>query len=247
MFSAYFLTCKARAAEKIFAAVNIPVELAYMAFTRARTYILVLAVSLVILVFYSMHRKIQDKRKLRLVYLALTVLFLLGGYILIFTKYGMGRNIAEFSFNGYTFKDLGTMPAEERDQFLNRFTSARWMMWKECLGVIRQSPIYGYGIKSAGFTYFVNKGYNAHNLFINSMLFSGLIGTVWMCIMLFAFLKDSVKNCFNPQRTILWVYAFGNVLIAQLETGLLYNGKATVAICWALWGLLTCMYDLHVE
>lgn len=247
MFSAYFLTGKSRLPWKILAAVNIPVELIYMVFTRARTYILVLAASLVILVFYSMHRKIQDKKKLRMVYLGLTVLFLLCGYVLIFTKYGMGRNIAEFSFNGYTFKDLGTMPVEVRDEFLNRFTSARWMMWKECLEVIKHSPIYGYGIKSAGFTYFVNKGYNAHNLFINSMLFSGLIGTVWMCIMLFVFLKDSVKNCYNPGRTILWVYALGNVLIAQLETGLLYNGKATVAICWALWGLLTCMYDLHAE
>ncbi|MBQ6452547.1 MAG: O-antigen ligase family protein [Solobacterium sp.] len=247
MFSAYMLASRKALPLKVFAAVNIPVQLLYMLFTRARTYILALAASVFILALVTAHMKIRDKKRLRMMYLCMFAVFVIGGYVLIFTKYGMGRNIAEFSFNGYTFKDLGTMPPEVRDEFLNRFTSARWLMWKECFGVIKSSPLIGYGLKSAGFTYFVNRGYNSHNLFINSMMYSGIIGTVWMTYYLFVLMKDSAKNCYSITRAVLWIFTLGNVLIAQLETGLLYNGKNTVALCWAVWGLLTCLRDMRTD
>ncbi|GEM_PF-5380079 len=247
MFTAYMVLRKRTPARLALALCNIPVQVMYMFLTKARTYILVLGISVFFLAIYLVHRRVQDKKKLRMMYLGLAVLFLIGGYILIFTKYGMGRNIATFTYNGKTFADFAAMTAEEKDVFLNKFTSRRWDMWHECFTVIKESPLIGYGMKSAGFTYFVNRGYNAHNLFINSMLFSGIIGTVWLCIYLFILLKDSVKNCYTPARAVLWIFAFGNILMAQLETGLLYNGKATVAVCWAVWGFLTCMRDMHTD
>ena len=64
---------------------------------------------------------------------------------------------------------------------------------------------------------------------------------------LFVLMKDSAKNCYSITRAVLWIFTLGNVLIAQLETGLLYNGKNTVALCWAVWGLLTCLRDMRTD
>ena len=105
--------------------------------------------------------------------------------------------------------------------------------------MIKESPVIGYGLKSRGFTYFSTHGENAHNLFINSLLFSGVIGFAWVVVYFQRVFRDSAKNCVTFDRVILWSFLLGTFLIAQLETGLLYNGKATSAICWAVMGLLT--------
>ncbi len=218
---------------------NLAVQLVYMYLTRARTYMLVLAVSLFVLGIAVLHSRIHDRKKRIQMYIMITAVFLVIGYILLFTKYGMARNFASFSYAGKTFRDFGSMTSAERDDFLNHFSSLRYVMWKECFGVIKESPIIGYGLKSRGFTYFSVHGENAHNLFINSLLFSGVIGFVWVVVYFLKIFRNSAKNCATLDRVILWSFILGTFLIAQLETGLLYNGKATSAICWAVMGFLT--------
>ena len=218
---------------------NLVIQLVYMYLTKARTYMLVLAVSVFVLGMAVLHDRLTDRKKGMWMYIMIIVIFLAAGYVLLFTKYGIARNFALYSYQGKTFADLGGMTPAERDEFLNHFSSRRYVMWKECFGVIRESPIIGYGLKSRGFTYFSTHGENAHNLFINSLLFSGVIGFAWVVVYFRRVFRDSARNCGSFDRFILWTFMLGTFLIAQLETGLLYNGKATSAICWAVMGLLT--------
>ncbi|MCR5450837.1 MAG: O-antigen ligase family protein [Solobacterium sp.] len=242
MFSAYLLYDKFKKQDHvrrygILFLINLAVQCVMILLTGSRTLMLLMVMTVMYAVYLfikNMHVPIPRRFK-PLIASALIVL----AYVLLFTKYGPNRNIYYYL---QKYPDLFSGESRDLPKLLNKMTSGRYYLWKSSIEVWLKSPLLGYGLKSAGFTYEVYRGMsNSHNVIVNTLLFSGLAGMSALVMYVKSLLKIVRKNI-DYRDAIIKHYVMGSCFVAMLEVALLYNGKALCAICWALTGYI-CLQD----
>jgi hypothetical protein len=98
---------------------------------------------------------------------------------------------------GYVFTHAGTFKASSSssEEFINSFSSGRLGIWKAAVSGFLQYPIFGQGWLNGDV---VNAYYsaitNAHNAFVNVLLWTGAAGFIPFCIYLFEGLKKVWNN-----------------------------------------------------
>ncbi len=238
MFSLYFLL--KQAAGKLLSkrtalyGSNILAQTVMIFLTGSRTVILLVVFTAFYLIVRAVRRSGLARKGgwlLRLIVAGTAVLL----YILVFTKYGFKRNLYYYMNR---FPDFFSGSLEEKEYVLNKVMSGRYYLWKSSLQEWLRSPLAGFGLKSGNINYTVYKSMtNSHNLFINTLLFSGLAGLAVLLRYFFLLFRNRKTDPGCPDH-ILYAYIIGNVAFSMLEVALLYNGKAVSAVFWAILGFL---------
>ena len=213
---------------------NILAQTVMIFLTGSRTMILVGVFTALYLLVRSVRRlKLNEKVPWLMRLIAAAAVIVL--YVLVFTKYGFKRNLYYYMNR---FPDFWSGSWEDKEYIFNKVMSGRYYLWKTSIQEWLRSPFFGFGLKSGNFNYTVYKSMtNSHNLFINTLLFSGAAGLAVLLRHFFLIFRNLKKEAGYPDY-ILFVYIFGNLAFSMLEVALLYNGKAVSAVFWAILGFL---------
>ena len=132
-------------------------------------------VGLMIVVFHDLNQLARKDKKYRFLPVLMIAVFALAAYIVVFTDLVSSRNLASLVGNTGT---IASMTDAEKTAYLDEITTDRYTLWVTSIEMFKKSPLIGYGLKSYGFTYYkpVPKS-NSHNIFITTMLYTGIIGT----------------------------------------------------------------------
>lgn len=203
---------------------------------QSRSTLLGLTLSMLIIVLYNISKAL----KLKTSYVILLCFFAAAAavYIIVFSKYGPDRNIYYFMLS-HNYSSLSQLSGAEITDMFATLMSGRFALWNKAIEIIKTSPILGYGLKSAGFTHeLLTEGFsNTHNLFLNSMLYSGIIGTVSLLSILGHVFRDIIPS-HSKENIILISYIFGLFLSSLLDPCVLYNWRAVNAVFWVFSGFL---------
>jgi len=248
MISFYFLSLKFFAkslwsgkkekAETVIDVLNLIGQLWLLYIIQSRTAMISYGLGLLLLVLFWLNR-IPGFRKHR--FLIFAGVFLLGAaavYVFVFTKYGASRNIYYYlQDRGYS--SLAELPEEDRIRMVSSLMSGRYALWKATIEQIKLSPWFGYGLKSAGFTSpeLPEKLQNVHNLLLNVMHYTGIVGTVLLGRIFWLLTKRIYQNRGDINIPLKALY-YSFFSAAMLEPAILYNWRAVSAVFWIVTGFL---------
>lgn len=128
-------------------------------------------------------------------------------------------------------------------KLFNRFTSLRLEYWVKALDIIKEKPFLGWGLKNNGpVGSYQASLYNYHNLVVNLLVWTGLIGTFLFSYFLIESYKkvrrnsDKIKSANVKWLNVLCICVF---LQSLLDVGLIgvYNSLSTVYF-WLCLGYL---------
>ena len=167
-------------------------------------------------------------------------------YIFAFSKYGTSRNFYYYLLrNGKS--SLFELTSDELVTMFSSLLSGRFELWEKSIELILKSPIIGWGLKSTGFTTpdLPEWLQNTHNLFLNSMLYTGLIGTCALIVLLgIVFVQATRKT--NRKTNALVAFLYGMLMCSMFEPCILYNWRAATVLFWVIAGYLAC-YEEKTE
>ena len=228
----------------IFHVINIIIHFILLAVSKGRTSFICLFLELCIISYHDLNHAFRNSRHWRKVRAALFALIVLLIYIIGFSKYGPDRNMYSFLHGENSFLDVGSMSVEQFELLMARFLSGRYSLWIGSIQTIIRSPLLGYGLKSSGFTYGFDPviGPNSHNLILNTLLFSGIAGTVLLVYILFVFCRKMSRTFCSGRYLPLKMFIYMYLLSSMLETNVLYNGKMMNVLFWIILG-----YGIHAE
>ena len=219
---------------------NVPVQVLMIKANGSRTSLLLLLVTAVVLILITLKKR-TEKDLPKWIFPAVLCVLAVACYVLVFTKYGFRRNVYHYLKN---IEDLSALSTQEIMDLLSKMSSHRFYIWKISLEAIAVHPFRGYGLKSGNFTYTVYRGFsNSHNLLINTLLFSGLIGTAVLTIYGIECCLQAGRNDRYPPDRYIKAFVLGYLGISMLEMAFLYNGKAVTCVCWCAIGYLTSPKD----
>ncbi len=109
--------------------------------------------------------------------------------------------------------------------------SGRNEIWSEALDIIKQSPIWGYGLDYSN--YF---SWPVHNSYLNILLQTGVIGLISVIALINTFLNLRIKNGKNISYLIA-IITMSNLIICSFEVMLLQGQIILQIIVWILIGL----------
>ncbi len=219
---------------------NIPIQLYMIVSTSSRTTLLVLILMIFAALFRTLASRMREGKLPSWVFYGSLGVCAFAVYLLLFTRYGFRRNLYYY-FRGVSLQSLS---GQEWMDLLSKITSYRFYIWKTSLEEIAKSPLIGYGLKSANFTYTVYQNYsNSHNLIINTLLFSGILGLLSLWALLSeAYSQIRRRRRYSEDRAVLMLI-IGFILISMLEIAFLYNGKAVSVLVWVAVGFMASPKD----
>ena len=121
---------------------------------------------------------------------------------------------------------------------MNYFTSYRLFLWKDALSKFAESPIIGYGLNSIGLVITLYKNYsNTHNLLINTLLYSGIVGTAILVFIFSEYFKTWKEQKKGSAYLITW-FLILFLAASMLDKFVLYENEIINAVFWILCGYL---------
>lgn len=219
--------------------VNGAIQLLMLYQTKSRTST---AVGLILILVFFLHSESYQNLKRRMdqkfgKWTNCILLVILLGIIwfLLFSKYGGSRNLYHSLFHGKFSED------PEYSTFLGRlnyFTSYRLFLWKDALSKFAESPIIGYGLNSIGLVITLYKNYsNTHNLLINTLLYSGIVGTAILIFIFSEYFKTWKEQKKGSAYLITW-FLILFLAASMLDKFVLYENEIINAVFWILCGYL---------
>jgi O-antigen ligase len=113
-------------------------------------------------------------------------------------------------------------------------TSSRIYIWSNIVHLIRDNPIMGIG--STGYhsaSLGIFNGYvSPHNVFLEVMIYTGILGTIVFCVFLFRVFLDAFKNSVNKSSYLS--IGLAAPIIGQLLSGQMLDQK----VLWLLLGII---------
>lgn len=215
--------------------INVPVQLLLIKANGSRTSLLYLIFAVVMILFILLKKKVDNGLPKPIVgIIAVAVLIMI--FLLVCTPYGFERNLYYFIKDVPSWKMLDQT---DKIEILNRITSGRYLLWQTSIDEIVKSPWIGYGLKSGNFAYHVYNNFsNSHNLIINTLLFSGILGLIVLFLYLLCWFRNAVNIAAESCDWIILVFVVSFIGCSMLEMTFLYNGKTITAICWSAMGYL---------
>lgn len=218
---------------------NVVIQLLMLYKTKSRTS---LAAGLILALIFYVHSEKYQKLKKRMNqkfgkwtnWILATILI---GAIcfLLFSKYGGSRNLYHSLLHGKFSDD------PEYSTFLGRlnyFTSYRLFLWKDAFSKFAGSPVIGYGLNSIGHVFTLYKGYNnTHNLLINTLLYSGIIGTAILIFIFSEYFRIWKEQKKGSAYLIVW-FLILFLAASMLDKFILYENEIVNAVFWILCGYL---------
>lgn len=224
---------------------NLPVQVLLLLLAKGRTTMACFGVGLMIVVFHDLNQLARKDKKYRFLPVLMIAVFALAAYIVVFTDLVSSRNLASLVGNTGT---IASMTDAEKTAYLDEITTDRYTLWVTSIEMFKKSPLIGYGLKSYGFTYYkpVPKS-NSHNIFITTMLYTGIIGTASLIGYLLICARGMHRHK-NSATIGLIALCISFFLTSMLEISFLYNGKAVTAIHWMVLGwLCSCTNESESE
>jgi O-antigen ligase len=135
------------------------------------------------------------------------------------------------------FKYMTTISVDSVDKGATESTAVRILIWKECLNLIKEEPVFGYGVADAnevlygqyqinGVTGALQHHFNAHNQYFQTAIGMGSIGIA----LLFGFTVLAVVDSIRKKQILLFVLAalltFNFLVESMLQTaaGVIFVG-----------------------
>ncbi|MEE3488000.1 MAG: O-antigen ligase family protein [Bulleidia sp.] len=224
---------------------NLPVQMLLLVLAKGRTTMACFGVGVMIVVFHDLNALARKDKKFRFLPALMVVVFALIAYVVVFTDLVSSRNLSSLVGNTGT---IAAMTEAEKTAYLDDITTDRYTLWVTSIEMFKKSPFIGYGLKSYGFTYYkpVPKS-NSHNIFITTLLYTGVIGTASLVSYLLICVRGMHRHK-NSATIGLIALCISFFLTSMLEISFLYNGKAVTAIHWMVLGwLCSCTNESESE
>ena len=224
---------------RAFAVLNCAVQMLMLWKTKSRT---ALIAAMILLISWILHSEKFQSMKQRAAqkygkkYSIFAVLLVAGIlYFLLLTPYGLPRNIYYYMHEAFTSTDpkYSTWTGK-----LNYITSNRMFLWEAAFQKIREFPIIGYGLNCIGKVFQLYESYdNTHNLLINTLLYSGVIGLGLLLYLLYLFFSGAKKSG-NGMAYLFYYFLIAFFLAALLDKYILYTDEIINAVFWIVSGYL---------
>ena len=225
-------------------ALNILIEFFLLYAVQTRAVLLGAGVSILFVCMFKLKERFHISVKTILI--CGGAAFVIFVYIFAFSKYGTSRNFYYYLLrNGKS--SLFELTSDELVTMFSSLLSGRFELWEKSIELILKSPIIGWGLKSTGFTSpdLPEWLQNTHNLFLNSMLYTGLIGTCALIVLLgIVFVQATRKT--NRKTNALVAFLYGMLMCSMFEPCILYNWRAATVLFWVIAGYLAC-YEEKTE
>lgn len=224
---------------RAFAVLNCAVQMLMLWKTKSRT---ALIAAMILLISWILHSEKFQSMKQRATqkygkkYSIFAVLLVAGIlYFLLLTPYGLPRNIYYYMHEAFTSTDpkYSTWTGK-----LNYITSNRMFLWEAAFQKIREFPIVGYGLNCIGKVFQLYESYdNTHNLLINTLLYSGVIGLGLLLYLLYLIFSGAKKSG-NGTAYLFYYFLIAFFLAALLDKYILYTDEIINAVFWIVSGYL---------
>ena len=224
---------------RAFAVLNCAVQMLMLWKTKSRT---ALIAAMILLISWILHSEKFQSMKQRAAqkygkkYSIFAVLLVAGIlYFLLLTPYGLPRNIYYYMHEAFTSTDpkYSTWTGK-----LNYITSNRMFLWEAAFQKIREFPIIGYGLNCIGKVFQLYESYdNTHNLLINTLLYSGVIGLGLLLYLLYLIFSGAKKSG-NGMAYLFYYFLIAFFLAALLDKYILYTDEIINAVFWIVSGYL---------
>lgn len=224
---------------RIFALVNCAIQVLMLWKTKSRTALIAAMILLIVWIlhsdwFLSMKKKASEKYgKKAIVFSVLIIAGIL--YFLLMTPYGLPRNIYYYMYEAFTSTDpkYSTWTGK-----LNYITSNRMFLWEAAFEKIKKFPIIGYGLNCIGKVFELYESYdNTHNLLINTLLYSGVIGFGLLIYMVYLIFSGA-RKLRTGTAYLFYYFLIAFFLAAQLDKYILYTDEIINAVFWIVSGYL---------
>lgn len=128
------------------------------------------------------------------------------------------------------------------DVIKNRFTQinifdSRFHVYLEAIKLISEYPLFG----RSAFRYTVFDVHSSHNFVLESLVQTGLIGTVLLCLVIFNFFKKTSEMKVDVKKSPLLIYVFIHLLQGMIEPNL-FNLMSD-ALFWFIIGYTISNYS----
>ena len=111
-------------------------------------------------------------------------------------------------------------------------------LWEAAFQKIREFPIIGYGLNCIGKVFQLYESYdNTHNLLINTLLYSGVIGLGLLLYLLYLIFSGAKKSG-NGTAYLFYYFLIAFFLAALLDKYILYTDEIINAVFWIVSGYL---------
>lgn len=178
-----------------------------------------LSIMIMIVVYYLFNKKLVKFNSYNVTKLFLLFLFAIFNFTVIYPAI----------FN----TDLGAKLNElSLEIFSQNFYSGRQLIWSMLLDIINQNFYIGHGL-SAKPMFFMDTEFSSHNLYLQVLLQSGIIGLLLLLSTLFSILIALTKNK-NRISYVSVGLLLGMLVHESFEVSLTQNNLATGLIIWAL-------------
>ena len=216
---------------------NIIVEFFLLYLIQTRAVILGAGVSILFICLYKVKEMFHIKTRTILIFG--TISFIVFLYIFAFSKYGTSRNFYYYLLrNGKS--SIFDLSYNEYEVMLSSLLSGRFELWGKSIELILLSPIIGWGLKSTGFTTpaLPERLQNTHNLFLNSLLYTGIVGTILLAAIIWVVFYEATKKT-SKETLSLVAFLYGMLMCSMFEPCILYNWRAASVIFWVIAGYLS--------
>ena len=224
---------------RAFAVLNCAVQMLMLWKTKSRTALIAAMILLIAWIRHSekyqsvKQKAIQKYGKKFSIFAVLVIVGIL--YFLLMTPYGLPRNIYYYMYEAFTSTDpqYSTWTGK-----LNYITSNRMFLWEAAFQKIREFPIIGYGLNCIGKVFQLYESYdNTHNLLINTLLYSGVIGLGLLLYLLYLIFSGAKKSG-NGMAYLFYYFLIAFFLAALLDKYILYTDEIINAVFWIVSGYL---------
>ena len=224
---------------RAFAVLNCAVQMLMLWKTKSRTALIAAMILLIAWILHSekyqsvKQKAIQKYGKKFSIFAVLVIVGIL--YFLLMTPYGLPRNIYYYMYEAFTSTDpqYSTWTGK-----LNYITSNRMFLWEAAFQKIREFPIIGYGLNCIGKVFQLYESYdNTHNLLINTLLYSGVIGLGLLLYLLYLIFSGAKKSG-NGMAYLFYYFLIAFFLAALLDKYILYTDEIINAVFWIVSGYL---------
>lgn len=194
LLSLYYFISNKKTAIRILSALNILVQLLYIAFSDSRTGLVCLAISVSAFTFLTLIKKqVKKDKKIASVRIMALLLTVVAAFSCIAVPTVMTKTfntvIKNININNPNINpaDQGETIGREQD-IENDFSNRRFDLWKSSIDVFKTAPVFGvsynnlkqYSQQNCPDTYLVNNDYgmysNFHNSYLNILAGQGAVG-----------------------------------------------------------------------
>lgn len=122
------------------------------------------------------------------------------------------------------------------DIFHKSLFSGRNLIWGQCLDLIKDNPIFGYGL-NVEINKMIEANFTAHNLYLQTSIQSGLVGCILLLILLVLIMKAYINNKIGVFKLQGMAFLVALLFSESFEITLTQNIFLIGAQSWFILGL----------